>query len=139
MSKYYCHECSVNKPIDPTEVCVSGTSYQLNKYLKHTAPEPGNGFTSVYNDETFKKYEHYTITASASGCCEIDNYGRKNYYWYAGETIGLTYKDGNIVASGDTVKLVLNENESKVHSYPVEMGSTLKTTTCCKCGKKIVQ
>ncbi len=142
MSKYYCHNCAVETeiliPLEPVDLNLSGTPYQLNKYLKHTAPTNMDGFISVFDDPTYDKYENWCITASLSGCVEVDDSSRINVIYYAGYDIGITFNSGIPVCCGDTVKLVLHQNEDKVHGYPVLSGATMAVTHCTHCGNPII-
>jgi hypothetical protein len=50
--KNYCHDCAIRKglinPIDSTTISLTGTSYQLEKFVKHTAPLQYGGVVSVF-------------------------------------------------------------------------------------------
>ena len=51
MSKYHCYECTVSNglifPVDPDPLNLTGTVYQLDKYIKHTTPPTQKGLKYV--------------------------------------------------------------------------------------------
>lgn len=53
----------------------------------------------------------------ASGSTEIDDYNRKNNVWFAGSNNGLSFRDGALETPTDTVKVVLSDNDGKVHAF----------------------
>jgi hypothetical protein len=142
MAIYYCHACAVLlkavQPLCSLTIDLTGTQYQLEKFLKHTAPANMNGFISVYDDPSYPQYKDWSVTASLSGCVEIDDASRKNIIWYAGKTIGVSYDHGTPVCRDDTVKLVLPEYASSTHSFPVLSGSYLQTLKCNNCGCDVI-
>ena len=142
MSIFYCHQCSASKGLIKA-LCsqtldLTGNSYKLDKFMKHTAPHNMNGFVSVYDDPSYKSYKGYSINASLSGAVEIDDQNRKNVLYYADDNIGVTYCNSLPITIGDTVKLVLHENDNLVHSFPVASGSILKTEICAEYGCKVL-
>jgi len=140
MSEYYCHECGAKlghiNPSDP-ETCFSGTSYQVEKYIKHTVPPSCSGTVSIFEDPDFQQYRDYIINTAASGCVEIDNKGRTNMVWYAGRETGFTFKDGGLVSPADAVKLVLHEDKDKIHAFPTD-SAEISTKNCGLCGSPII-
>jgi hypothetical protein len=135
MSDYYCHSCAVKLGlITPTITAnLTGSNYQLEKFIKHTAPTGRYSINSVFDDPNSSKYRDYTISGSLSGCLEIDGGGRKNLLWYAGEHVGLTYSGAfTVPASG--VKLVFHEDDTKIHSYPF---NPPEVKHCKECGALI--
>jgi hypothetical protein len=139
VTRYLCHECAtkahVLKPLATTEL--TGSTVQLEKYIKHTAPTGSYGINSVLDDPRYETYRDYIVTAHASGSVEIDNLGRVNIVWAAAEATGLTFKDGAVVAVTDAVKVVLHDKEMRVHAYPT--GSHEFTAALCsECGQSAV-
>lgn len=132
MSDYYCHACAVKlgliMPALTTDL--TGCDYQLEKFIKHTAPTGSYSINSVFDDPKYAEYKDYTISGALSGCVEIDNRGRKNLLWYAGKRVGLTYSGAfTVPASG--VKIVFHDNETKIHTYPF---NPPKAQRCKECG-----
>jgi len=80
MSEYYCHGCAVkNGLVKPTiTASLTGSAYQLEKFIKHTAPTENYAINSVFDTADYGKYRDYTISGALSGCVEIDNEGRSN-------------------------------------------------------------
>jgi hypothetical protein len=138
MTDYYCHECAVAIgmviPINAETLSLTGTSYQLDKYLKHTMPVSGTGKVSIFDDPDYEKIKDYAVTVALSGAVEVDSKGRTNLIWYAGEKVGVTYRDDAYYALADSVKVVFHDDQYKIHTFPVEsqIGEVRK---CKQCGK----
>jgi hypothetical protein len=123
MSTHYCHDCAIRighiAPIDASVPSLTGSQYQLKKFIKHTAPEKYDGLISIFFSDEYAKYRDFSISGSLSGNLEIDTLGRRNLVWYAGRDIGFTYQDGIYQVPNDAVKVVLPEDAGKIHAYPV--------------------
>lgn len=141
MEKFYCHQCSVElgilNPTGATFFNFTGTTYKLDKFIKHTLPPIQSGIVSVFSDPSYEAYKNYTINAMASGSTMIDKYNRINVVWYATKENGITFKDYIPYTTTDVVKVVLSHNEDKIHSYPIN-SSELVLKFCEKCGKPII-
>ena len=140
MADYYCHECAgaigMVTPINSETLSLTGTSYQFDKYIKHTMPVSAAGKVSIFDDPDYEKIRNYTVTAALSGAAEIDSKGRVNLIWYAGEGVGVTYRDGAYYATANTIKVVFHDDQYKIHTFPV--GSQIEQMRECKqCGKVI--
>ena len=137
MPEYYCYKCARNKghiaPIDPS--AINATPYQLEKYLKHTAPTGIYPKNSVFNDPSWQSYKDYMVAPAASGCLEIDDAGRKNLIYFAGEETGLLYENGTFTASCSGVMLVCGEDVGKAHSFPTDFFS--ESRICKGCGELV--
>jgi len=57
--------------------------------------------------------------AQCSGAVELDDRGRRNIIWLAGEPTGFRYEAGIPVGPTDAVKVVLSSEARKVHAFPV--------------------
>ena len=68
---------------------------------------------------------------------ELDDYGRTNLVWYAGQNTGFTLYNGVIQYPTDGVKVVLHDDDQLIHAYPIEAG-TLTTIKCITCVKDIL-
>lgn len=124
MSTYFCHNCALRKgifnPFDTTTINLTGTSYQFSKYIKHTAPTGGyENLLSIFSRPNYTDYLNYTISASLSGCAEVDSAGRTNMIWYAGRHVGITYSGSRYFCSDDSIKVVLHHSHTLIHSFPV--------------------
>lgn len=143
MTKYYhCHTCAHNKGdfdglVDVANLDLTGSSYQLSKYFKHTdhASSDEHDVVSVFNDADYNKYAEYTVNTACSGSVEFDGL-RKNIVWLAGDDpIGVTYT-ANGTFETNAVKIVLYEDKEKVHIF--NTGSTELIGVKCKiCGTPI--
>ena len=141
MEEFYCHECSVTlgymNPTSMDHINFTGSTYKLDKFMKHTLPPSLAGTISVYSDPTYNNYMNYIINTAASGSTMIDQYGRKNLIWYAAEDIGITFQDSIPQATTDVVKVVLSDDDDKIHSFPIN-SSELVTKCCKRCGRSII-
>ena len=139
MSKYYCHKCSAElcllNSID--NLNLTGSSYQLSKYLKHTVPNTQYGLLSVFDSGSYNHYKDYIVNNMVSGSVEIDSKSRTNVIWFAGKNTGVSYLNGNVISSPDTVKVVLSHDNEKIHAYPTS-SNDIKQDTCDKCGEMII-
>ncbi len=140
MSDYYCHACAgifgwmnVQNPDDLT-----GTEYQVDKFIKHTVPSSNySGAVSIFQDPNLSTYATYVGNTAGSGCLEIDDLGRKNIIWVAGSTTGFTFENGIFRRPDDAVKVVLYEDQFRIHAYPTN-SDFVDTKRCRNCGKLIV-
>ena len=133
MSCYY-HRCAARLGYlqdvytsDPLQ-----TTYQLDKFIKHTVPL-SHPFASVFNSTSTGDYANYVVDAAASGAVELDALGRRNFVWLAGRPTGFSYKNGALVGPTDGVKVVLSSEATKVHAFPVK-AANLVTQACASCG-----
>lgn len=124
MREYYCHTCALRhaiiNPLDTSMLNLTGTPYQLGKYIRHTAPTGGyENLLSVFNRPEYINYLDYTVNTSLSGCAEIDSFGRTNLIWYASKHVGITYSGSKYYCPDDSIKVVLHDNVTLIHSFPV--------------------
>ena len=68
---------------------------------------------------------------------ELDDYGRTNLIWYAGQNTGFTQNNGVIQYPTDGVKVVLHDDDEMIHTFPIDAG-TLMTNKCISCLKDIL-
>lgn len=121
MSQYFCYSCAVSGLITPAvPASLTGTAYQLGRFVKHTMPTGTYSVNSIFDDPTYDKYKSYIVTGSVSGFLEIDHLRRKNLIWYAGEQTGAEYRNGIYVAPTNGVKIVLPEDTSRLHAFPIQ-------------------
>jgi hypothetical protein len=136
MNQYYCHQCAISNglvvPANPNTL--TGTSYQLGKFIKHTAPTGTYPLNSVFDDPTYDTYSRYIVSGTASGLLEIDDLGRKNFVWFAGQRTGAEYQNGVFIAPASGVKIVLPEDYTKLHAFPITT-SPGSISNCVSCGK----
>ena len=121
--------------IDPAGVLAS--TYQVDKFVKHTKPIWVVGVNSVFADPSTAAYARYVVTSAASGSVALDRLGNPTFIWYAGETIGATFENGVYKVPNDTVKLVLPYNQDKAHAYSVS-STGYNTVRCVSCGAPIL-
>ena len=134
---YYCHEGAASRgmlPSIPTTLVTN--QYQLEKYLKHTNPASTAGMTGVFTAPGSEAYQKYVVTAVASGHVEIDSQGRMNIVWVASEQTGIAYKGGQLVGPTKAVKVVLAQDSSTLHGFPISTAE-LKVGSCAQCGRPV--
>lgn len=140
VSDYYCHNCMVSAsaitPASPADL--TGTQYQLEKFIKHTIPSASYPINSVFSDPSFQTYRDYIVNTNASGCLEIDDQGRKNLVWFAGSPVGVTVQNGSAMVPNNAVKVVYPEDEKRMHAFPTA-SSEIQTRTCRVCGRLVVR
>jgi hypothetical protein len=80
MTIYYCHECARKEahvlPVIPISGHGPANMYQLEKYIKHTAPTGVYSLNSVFNDPTWPIYQNYLVAGAASGCLQAETGGQ---------------------------------------------------------------
>jgi hypothetical protein len=125
MPKHFCHACALRanyiNPVEPGLVNPTGSQYLLEKFVRHTAPLDYKGKLSVFNSPDYSSYSDYSVTASLSGCAQIDDLGRTNLVWYAGKHVGITYENGKYSLPNDGIKLVFHDNSLKIHPFSVNI------------------
>ena len=133
--QYYCHKCAIGlgllRPAATTDL--TATQYQLEKYLKHTAPTSAYNFNTVFSSPASETYQNYIVTAVASGYVQIDDLGRKNIVWVGSEQTGITYSNGAFVGPTNAVKIVFHDDDQKIHGFPIH-SSELRAAKCLICG-----
>lgn len=139
MSTYYCHDCArtLGHLTSMYTSSLTGSTYQGDKYRKHTMPAPAAQYASVFDDPSTQAYRSYVVNSAASGGVEFDNQGRRNIYWYAGRTIGVLWANGMPKAGTDTVKLVLSSDTERIHPMSVN-SQQLSTATCASRGRDVL-
>jgi hypothetical protein len=140
MTTWYCHRCSVARGlVTPTaHHDLLAETYQLGKFLEHTAPTTAGAakpVNSLFQDTSVPAYSGYYVTTLASGCVQIDDYGRRNMVWFAGEETGFRYESGLFIGPQSGVKLVLYDNPLKVHLSPCDAAPAM--ATCVDCGNPV--
>jgi len=139
MKTYYCHECSILLGLVTPNLpeSLTGTSYQLEKYIKHTAPTGIYPTNSVFDITDYEDYRDFVVTTTVSGTAQVDDYGRVNLFWVAGREIGATYDNGKFILPDDSVFVVLHDQEQFIHAFPVS-SSGFHAATCARCGRPII-
>ena len=137
MAKLFCHDCAVKLGVSlPAETdSLLDSEYQLEKFLKHTAPIK-YPYVSVFDSTGTENYKNYTVSTASSGWVEEDDKGRINMVWYAGKYTGATFENGIFKLPTDSVKVVYHGDAFKIHSFPTKQPK-LRTAKCSKCGVDI--
>ncbi len=139
MAVCYCHQCAaaLGHLRQPSKDGLIGSTYQLEKYLKHTVPDPKYPVQSVFASPSTQAYSSYVIETMAAGSLEIDDRSRKNVIWAAGEQTGFLFRNGNLVQPQDSVKVVLSTSTGEIHAFPAK-STSFTDSTCARCGAPIV-
>jgi hypothetical protein len=98
-----------------------------------TGNYPVNG---VFSDPTYAVYSGYIASSLNAGFLEIDNQNRKNLVWYAGKEVGVEIRSGVFTAPAQGVKVVLPEDDSRLHAFPIT-GNSGTIVHCQYCRKPI--
>jgi hypothetical protein len=63
MNEYYCHKCAETLGFLPTkiEMNYTGSSVQLDKFIKHTMPSTTYKINSIFNTNDYDKFKNYII------------------------------------------------------------------------------
>lgn len=135
MMKYYCHECARRLgylgEIETSNLM--GTHYQLEKYMKHTCPASSEAIQSVFAEASTSAYGRYVVNTTLAGSVEVDDKGRTNIIWAAGEKIGFRYEHGVLKHPENVVKVVLSTDSGRVHAYP-QSSTEFAGASCLDCG-----
>jgi hypothetical protein len=139
MAARYCYKCALKHGmiVGGLPADVTGSAYQAGKYLKHTVPSTSAQTTGIFTDPSYKAYAGYMISSSASGSIEVDDSGRTNQVWYAGQQVGFSWIGGKPVVPADAVKLVLGHDSAKVHAFPVS-SVNYNGEQCIICGDPVL-
>ena len=114
-----------------------GTVYQLEKYIKHTLPDPDYPVQSVFALPSTEAYTSYIVESMAAGSLEVDDLGRRNVIWAAGEETGFLFRRGTLVQPQDAIKVVLSTSTGEIHAFPAN-STTFLPAKCVRCGELIV-
>ena len=135
MADYYCHSCAAQRGLlnPPPTGPVVGSTYQLAKYIKHTQPTARYPVQSVFDAPSTQAYRDHILNALAAGSVEVDDAGRVNVVWAAGQQTGFLFAHGVLVQPQDAVKVVLSSNAARVHAYSAN-STTFTFERCCECG-----
>jgi hypothetical protein len=77
------------------------------------------------------------VNSAASGAVEVDDLNRRNIIWYAGETIGASFRNGVADLPTDTMKLVLSSETDRVHAFSIS-STEVRTELCAICRRQIL-
>jgi hypothetical protein len=136
---FYCHSCASDlghlRSIHTSSL--TGTTYQLDKYIKHTIPDPAYDVQSLFADPSTEAYANYVLDATAAGSVEFDSLNRRNVVWVAGETVGFGLRGGIVQQPQNAVKVVLSSETDRIHAYP-ESSTKFSTCTCSQCGSSAI-
>lgn len=140
MSKYYYHKCAEILDLIPanTEFNYTGSIVQLAKFIKHTMPTASHKINSVIQSNDYNQFKNYMVNSICSGSVEIDNQGRMNIVWVAGEKTGATYLNGSFLTDNNSVKVVKSWDCNEIHGYPTS-SSDLELKIYSNCGGNVVK
>ena len=135
----WCLKCGAvrghNQP--PPSGSLMQSTYQLDKYLKHTQPSTGVNIQGVFADPSTAAYQNYAVSASLSGSVVRQDDGKLRYSWVAGRHTGWTYVNGQVVRPTDAVRFVCVDEPGKEHPFPIS-STAFTSGSCDDCGSNIV-
>jgi hypothetical protein len=139
MAQYICQECARSKELLPKVVGsrFTDTEYQLEKYIKHTAPKNTYRYNTIFKDPSTAMYSTYVVSTLADGYVEIDDRDRINVNYFASATSGYAISMGHAEGPVSGVKVVLGNDPEKIHAFPVDV-SNIEVIRCDVCGKEII-
>ncbi|MEI6122331.1 MAG: hypothetical protein WCQ95_01760 [Bacteroidota bacterium] len=140
MSNYYCHQCAEILGFLPANNVLNytGSAVQLDKFIKHTMPTASYKINSIFQSNDYVQYKDYMVNSICSGSVEIDNFGRMNIVWIAGEKTGATYITGSFITDNNSVKVVKSWDCNEIHGYPTS-SDDLELKICSNCGRNAVK
>jgi hypothetical protein len=138
MVQHYCHSCAIALGIPATVQTdkLLDSQYQLDKFLKHTAPGTTYQINSIFADPGTASYAQYVVNTAGSGWYQVDDQGRHSMAWYAGSATGAEFRNGGFYLPANGIRLVCYSDEFKIHAFP-DAEQTLSTVTCERCGRLI--
>ena len=143
MAQHFCNTCGIELGykifVDPNNNFTGSVGdYKFNKYRKHTTqPGSSSNIVSFFNNTDYDTYKSYILDAANSGSVEIDDLNRINLIWIANKNIGQSFEAGKFNQSTDSVKLVLHDNDQKIHAFPTSSYG-LNKTFCNHCGNPLI-
>ena len=138
--EYHCNNCAKDFPYvkqlrENLKIDLLGTTYQQDKFKKHTEVSTEYPVASVFNNRSTSEYDNHYINALHSGIYAKDRYGRESLTFSAGHQTGITYENGKPVLQTDSVKAVCCSG--KTHLYPIS-STNYSTGHCESCGISII-
>ena len=134
MPHYYCNACGVRRNLvrRPPDDLIN-TTYQLDKFIKHTVLDPAHRLVSTFNSTSTGEYSDLVIKAVNAGSVEIDDRGRTNIICRAFRPTGHRYKSGQFVRVQTSVCVVLTSSTGEIHAFPDDE-ARFANRTCADCG-----
>ncbi len=140
MENYYCHKCSQElghlNSIGVDQMNLTGSTYLLDKFIKHTLPPTQSGLVSIFSDPSYESYMNSTVNTVASGSTIVNN-NQVDLVWFSNQANGISFINGIPQNNTDVVKTVLHHDAAKIHSFPVN-SADLITKQCDRCGINIL-
>ena len=115
---------------------LTGSTYLLDKFIKHTLPPTQSGLISIFSDPSYENYKSSTVNTVASGSTIVNN-NQVDVVWFSNQANGISFINGVPQNNTDVVKTVLHHDSTKIHSFPVN-SSDLITKNCDNCGTNIL-
>jgi len=73
------------------------------------------------------------VSALLAGSVEVDNAGRANVIWVAGQQVGFRLEFGRVIQPENAVKAVLSATTSAMHAYSAA-STEFVGAICLQCG-----
>lgn len=139
-----CNECARKNGLipsfDTSSTNLTGSNYQLGKFLDHTQTGSRSGGTvSIFNDPGYEQYKNTFFSTLHSGSYHQDANGRESLKFVLSADCGFAWDDLNKqqLYSEDAIRLVCFRDSSKVHHYSQD-SSMFQPVSCDNCGETIL-
>ena len=99
---------------------MTNTTYQADKFIKHTTPSSIYIKNTIFLDTSTQRYDTLFVDTKNSGFVEIDTNNRTNIIFYVGKPIGYQASTQSPFYVTDSAKLVLSSDPNKSHLYNTE-------------------
>jgi hypothetical protein len=132
--QWFCNECAKKVAALPSAPAASllSTTYQQQKFEKHTVGDPAAPKNSIYVDVDAAAYEQSVRRTLQDGALQIDVKGRRNVFRAVNRPIGVTQiAQEQFVVSGE--KVALGDEQARVHGFPYGSAEIPKKR-CGRCG-----
>jgi hypothetical protein len=135
MPSCICHDCAVQKNNIPNFNVnhIFQTTYQVHKFIKHTALNTGKSDKSIFLTRSTAAYDSYSAMTYERGFIEVEDNGNHSLIAITTDVIGTMYSGGFPIYDCNGVKTVLTTSQEKIHTYPIS--STQYASAYCRtCG-----
>jgi hypothetical protein len=137
VADYYCNRCGAQRGlVRPVPTDLISSTYQLDKFIKHTVLDPTEKLVSTFRSDSTGHYQDLVVSAIDAGSVELDGRGRTNIICRAFKPTGDLFRFGQFVQVQASICVVLTSSTGKIHAFP---DNDLRYTgkTCLDCGAPI--
>ena len=139
-----CNKCAAARGVipsyNPATTNLTGSKYQLDKFLEHTQTGSRSGaVVSIYADPNYESYKELLFSAILSGSYHQDRAGRESMVFVLGRDRGFSWDDNSktIRYTEDAVRLVCFRDSTRVHHYSHD-SAAFNPVRCAGCGAVVL-